>query len=776
MSEKHRGTTSRLGYRSLLFTLALIALLSALSGCGPEQTNVGQANSSTVPVSLNISMPQESAAASTSGSRFWATVKSWLPSVTSAWAQQQTPTPLSAIQVDVTGPDLAPISTTKNIPPGTLSGSTFTLDLDVPVGPGRVFTVSGLDAAGKTIRQGISSSITLTVGQPATVDIVLAGLGQPTISSPASLPIGVVRTPYSAQLTATGGTEPYTWSVAPPLPAGLTFTPAGSTATIGGTPRTANTTTNHTFSVTDSTLPTPRTGTRIYPLTIAPPGLSITTPSLPNGTVTQRYNAPVAAAGGTSPYTWSIVGGLTPAPGLSLSPSGPTAGQISGTPSTNAGSPFTRTYQVQDSAIPPQTATKSLSIAVNLPSPPNIPPQTLPNGAFQQPYNHTLQILGGTPPFVWNFTGALPTGLSLNRSTGVIAGTAGATGTFNFTANVTDATGQTDSSPPALSITITSPTAPTITTPSPLPTGTVSQPYTVTTLTATGGAPPLTWNPVVTPPLPNGLSFNPNTATISGTPLSVSQPTTHTFTVQDSTAPSNQTGTKGLLLTINTDLTIETTSPLASGTIGFEYDDSLSASGGTPPYTWSIIGGLAPAPGLRLCPSGPCRSETEDQAGLIDGFPTTVGTFTRTYRVQDSKGAAVTKSLTLTVEPPPVIVAQGTGTLRGTFTFDLDTGTEGGVGTSFDIWWEQMTDVARQMTPRNNARIVNLGVVNFNSITAESLKTLPYGTTPIPGNNDATNLLITGDVFAVRTNQGNYAKVLVINYGYNLSIRWVTYP
>lgn len=124
---------------------------------------------------------------------------------------------------------------------------------------------------------------------------------------------------------------------------------------------------------------------------------------------------------------------------------------------------------------------------------------------------------------------------------------------------------------------------------------------------------------------------------------------------------------------------------------------------------------------------------------------------------------------------PATIISSGVAVLKGTWTFDLDNGTEGGVGPGFDIWWEQMTAVARQMAPQNGARIVNLGVVDFNSITADSLQTLTYLATPIPGNNDPTNKLVTNDVFAVLTNGGNYAKVKVVAYGYNMTIQWVTY-
>src|SRR5262249_28849308 len=63
----------------------------------------------------------------------------------------------------------------------------------------------------------------------------------------------------------------------------------------------------------------------------------------------------------------------------------------------------------------------------------------------------------------------------------------------------------------------------------------------------------------------------------------------------------------------------------------------------------------------------------------------------------------------------------------------------------------------------------------FNAVTPATLQSAAYSNTPIPGNNDPTNKLVPGDVFAVLTNKGNYAKVKVVTYGYDLNIQWVTY-
>ena len=121
------------------------------------------------------------------------------------------------------------------------------------------------------------------------------------------------------------------------------------------------------------------------------------------------------------------------------------------------------------------------------------------------------------------------------------------------------------------------------------------------------------------------------------------------------------------------------------------------------------------------------------------------------------------------------VVSSGTAILKGTWSFDLDSGAEGGLGPNFDIWWEQETAVIRTMTPLNSAQITNLGVIDFNAITPDTLSSLTYSTTPIDGNNDPSNKLVTGDVFAVLTTSGNYAKVKVLSYGYNMTIQWVTY-
>jgi len=171
-----------------------------------------------------------------------------------------------------------------------------------------------------------------------------------------SMPGGTVGTSYSATLTATGGTSPYTWSLASgSLPAGLTLSTAG---VISGTP-TASGSFSFTVKATDSAS-SPQSASGSESITVAAAAvipIQLTTSSLPGGTVSTAYSATLTASGGTSPYIWSVVSGSLPA-GLSLS----STGVISGAPTTTGTSAFS--VQVKDSAASPQAATEAESIAV----------------------------------------------------------------------------------------------------------------------------------------------------------------------------------------------------------------------------------------------------------------------------------------------------------------------------------------------------------------------------------------------------------------------------
>ena len=119
------------------------------------------------------------------------------------------------------------------------------------------------------------------------------------------------------------------------------------------------------------------------------------------------------------------------------------------------------------------------------------------------------------------------------------------------------------------------------------------------------------------------------------------------------------------------------------------------------------------------------------------------------------------------------VVSSGTGPLQGMFSFDFDTGVQTSSGA--DVFWRQPTSVLRRLEPQNGAQLVNIGVTSFDGLAPEGLQSLAYSSNPIIGNNDMTNQLVTGDVFAVRTSSGNLAKVKVVLYGSDLQLQWVTY-
>lgn len=106
----------------------------------------------------------------------------------------------------------------------------------------------------------------------------------------------------------------------------------------------------------------------------------------------------------------------------------------------------------------------------------------------------------------------------------------------------------------------------------------------------------------------------------------------------------------------------------------------------------------------------------------------------------------------------------GSEVLRPSFEFDFDTGTQ---GTSLaDIQWNA-TGSSRSISAVGSAKLFNLGNIGssgFAALTSSSLINLPYAPGAINGTTDSSNLLVQGDVFAVLTNGGSYAKVLVTGF------------
>src|SRR5207244_12143657 len=115
--------------------------------------------------------------------------------------------------------------------------------------------------------------------------------GSLTITTGANLPPATAGAPYTATLTATGGTPPYTWSASGILPAGFTL---GSTGILTGTPPSAGTFTLA-ATVTDAAN---ANATQSFSLNVlsSSTSLTITNTSFPNGVVGQPYQQPLNTA------------------------------------------------------------------------------------------------------------------------------------------------------------------------------------------------------------------------------------------------------------------------------------------------------------------------------------------------------------------------------------------------------------------------------------------------------------------------------------------------
>ena len=490
-------------------------------------------------------------------------------------------------------------------------------------------TLSGSIQGGSLMVPGtaqlqVQNSQTGESSQVVPVSIVSSGTNVPLpLAISGTLAAGVMGTAYSSGLSATGGTPGYTWSVVSgSLPGGLTL--AAGTGSISGTPS-ASGTFSFTVQVSDSSNPvqtqTAAVSITVAPTPVAPVLLTIATSSLAAGTDGAAYTQSLLATGGTPGYRWSITGGSLPA-GLTLAGTG----VISGTPTVSG--TFGFTAMVSDSSNPVQTKSAALSITVAA-TQLEVTPTSLPAGTDGAAYTQTLHASGGTPGYTWSISsGSLPTGLTLADGSGVISGKPTASGTFNFMVTVHDSSSPVQTKSVAFSITIAAVGAPLTIGTTSLLTATDGATYTQT-LHASGGTPGYMWS-ITAGSLPAGLTLAAGTGVISGKPTA-SGTFNFTATVSDSSSPV-QKQSANLSITIAATPLVITSSTLAAATEGTSYTQTLTASGGTLPYMWSITSGSLPA-GLAL-----------SSGGVISGTPTASGTYKITVAVSDSSKPAQTQS------------------------------------------------------------------------------------------------------------------------------------
>jgi len=151
----------------------------------------------------------------------------------------------------------------------------------------------------------------------------------------------------------------------------------------------------------------------VFTATVAPIP-QITTSTIPNGSVGERYLAPLAATGVSVFATWTVSSGSLPA-GITLAD----VGELRGTPTVVGTSTFT--VRVTEGG---QSATRQLTLTI-APAPFRlaVTTATLPNAIGFAPYRVELQSNGAnTGPLTWSAQGLATFGLEL-RSEGVLQGT-----------------------------------------------------------------------------------------------------------------------------------------------------------------------------------------------------------------------------------------------------------------------------------------------------------------------------------------------------------------
>ena len=500
----------------------------------------------------------------------------------------------------------ASFTTASTLPAGLTLATNGVLS-GTPTQPGSFpITVTVTDSNGCT---GTGATYTLVIGCQ-TINVTNPGVNT-----------GTVGQPFSQTFTQTGGHLPVTFTTISPLPNGITLSTAGvlsgTTNQFGTFPIVVTVTDVNGCTGTSST----------YTLTINCQTINVTNPVNTNATVGTPFSEQFTQTGAIGTATFTTASTLPT--GLSLS----SAGLLSGTPLQSGSFPIVVTV-TDSNGCTGTGATYTLLVACNVI---NVTNPANANGTAGTPFSEQFTQTGGNGTINWSVTGTLPTGITLNTSSGVLSGTTTQTGTFPITVTATDANGCTGTGATynltigCQSLSITNPAQ----------TSVQAGVALNVTFTATGILGSATWSQTGT--LPTGITFSAG-GVLSGTSNQVgSFPLT--IKVTDTNGCFT---TSSYTLTVTCPTITVTRNPsgaFPAGTFNTAYvGQSVIASGGSGTYTYAIFSGSLPT-GLSL-----------SAAGAISGTPTQTGTFTFVVRATDSSTSCTGNSATLSIAIAPACV------------------------------------------------------------------------------------------------------------------------